>query len=196
MATASPAASNVHEEVPVPESDEEERPPGFSPQGSRTGSRDEYEGFLRFLRQSQSRRGRLPRDASEDEDGISDRTNAGPPPSWDGNTSFKDYLIRAKLWMVTTKTKPRARGPLLLKNLSGIPFDSMKYLARDDAWLKDEHNGEKLLKLMDTKELFGEDDREDMLASLVKITYGLRRAKNEDYQSFFHEVGQFCPQVG
>ncbi|CAE7152459.1 unnamed protein product [Symbiodinium pilosum] len=125
----------------------------------------------------------LPRDTSEDEDGVSDRTNAGPPPSWDGNTSFKDYWICAKLWMVTTKTKPRARGPL--KNLSGIPFDSMKYLARDDAWLKDEHNGEKLLKVMDTKELFGEDDRENMLASLVKITYGLRRAKNEDYQSFF-----------
>ena len=82
----------------------------------------------------------------------------------------------------------RAQGPLLLKNLSGIHFDSMKYLARDDAWLKDEHNGEKLLKLMDTKELFGEDDREDMLASLVKITYGLRRANGEDYRSCRQEA--------
>ena len=33
MATASPAASNVHEEVPVPETDEEERPLVSLPKG-------------------------------------------------------------------------------------------------------------------------------------------------------------------
>ena len=179
MATA-PAPAFEH--VRVPDSEEEERPPGFSPAASR--AEDDYEGFLRFMRDRQTA-GRRRRDESDDDGRSDDRTNAGPPPSWDGTSGFKDYLIRAKLWLATTKTKAKARGPLLLKNLTGVPFDSMKYLAKDDGWLKSETNADQMLQLMDTKELFGEDDREDMLASLVKITYGLRRSKGEEHQVFF-----------
>ena len=47
------------------------------------------------------------------------RTNAGPPPEWDGtNLGFQDYAIKAKLWLATTRSKPRMRGPLLLQKLS------------------------------------------------------------------------------
>ena len=178
MATATASASD---DVPVPDSDEE-RPPGFSPAASRNEA--DFESFLRFMRNRQPP-GRGRRDDSDDDGRSDDRTNAGPPPSWDGASGFKDYLIRARLWLATTKTKAKARGPLLLKNLTGVPFDSMKYLAKDDSWLRSDDNAEQMLKLMDTKELFGDDDREDMLSSLVKITYGLRRGKGEEHQTFF-----------
>ena len=178
MATATASASD---DVPVPDSDEE-RPPGFSPAASRNEA--DFESFLRFMRNRRPP-GRGRRDDSDDDGRSDDRTNAGPPPSWDGASGFKDYLIRARLWLATTKTKAKARGPLLLKNLTGVPFDSMKYLAKDDSWLRSDDNAEQMLKLMDTKELFGDDDREDMLSSLVKITYGLRRGKGEEHQTFF-----------
>lgn len=29
---------------------------------------------------------------------------------WDGTTPWEDYHIRAKLWLATTKAKPRMRG--------------------------------------------------------------------------------------
>ena len=81
--------------------------------------------------------------------------------------------------------KPRARGPLLLKNLSSTPFDDLKHLARDDTWMDSPQNGQLLLKMMDTKELYGEDEREEMLQSLVTVTYTLRRAKNKSHKAFF-----------
>ena len=140
----------------------------------------EYRRFLDYL----SRR-RRDRSGDEDEDDGNGRSNAGPPPSWDGATPFKDYLIRAKLWLATTKVKPRSRGPLLLKNLSSTPFDDLKYLAKDDSWLASTHNGEQLLKIMGTKDLYGEDEREDMLQSLLKITYTLRRQKAEGHRELF-----------
>ena len=149
MATATASASD---DVPVPDSDEE-RPPGFSPAASRNEA--DFESFLRFMRNRRPP-GRGRRDDSDDDGRSDDRTNAGPPPSWDGASGFKDYLIRARLWLATTKTKAKARGPLLLKNLTGVPFDSMKYLAKDDSWLRSDDNAEQMLKLMDTKELFGD----------------------------------------
>ena len=80
-----------------------------------------------------------------------------------------------------TKTRPTARGPMLLKSLSGTPFDDLKHLSRDEAWMQSETNGDELIRLMDSKELYGDDAREDMLASLVKVTYGLRRTRGEDH---------------
>ena len=198
------ASPHSAEDVPVPDSSEEAHPPGFSPTpsaraiprptgfGTVEAAADdgEYEEFLRFVR------GRRPagrafrgRDDDDDEDNgqrYGDRSNAGPPPSWDGSasSSFKDYAIRARLWLATTKTKPSARGPSLLRNLTGTPFDDLKYLAKDSRWMKSETNGEELIQMMDTKELYGEDAREEMLASLVRVTYGLRRAKGEDHRIF------------
>ena len=42
------------------------------------------------------------RDRSDDEserDNGGNGSNAGPAPSWDGTTAFKDYQIRARLWL-------------------------------------------------------------------------------------------------
>ena len=97
---------------------------------------------------------------------------------------FKDYKIKAKLWLRTTRTPAVARGPLLLKGLSGTPWEHMKFLATDDRWLDDPTNGNFLLSLMDTKEYYGEEERESMLAACSRLTFHLRRSKGERAQSF------------
>ncbi|CAE7337730.1 unnamed protein product [Symbiodinium sp. CCMP2456] len=99
--------------------------------------------------------------------------------------AFRDYEIRAKLWLATTKVRPQARGPLLLKNLSSTPFDDLKHLARDSSWMQSSTNGEELLQQMSTKELYGEDEREEMINTLAKVTYTLRRQRNEGHKAFF-----------
>ena len=58
-----------------------------------------------------------------------------PPPPWDGQTPFEDYHIKAQLWFATTKDKAKSRGPLLLKILTGAPFELYKHWAKDPAWL-------------------------------------------------------------
>lgn len=189
-------------EQPVPgsgtEADEEPsdpwaqaRNPSFDPA--------EFRQFLNFVeaqRAAQTENTRSPeyeprrpgrRNYREDQesDGEQERSNAGPPPSYDGVTDFKDYFIRAKLWLSTTKSKPRTRGPLLLKNLTGSAFDNFKYLAKDDRWLSSSTNGDDLLKMMNTREYYGEDSREDMLNCLGKLTYQLRRSKSESHRDFW-----------
>ena len=122
--------------------------------------RAEYEEFQRWLRFRDRRGGwqdRRPqstrrRDDDDDDDGGSGfRTNAGPPPAWDGSECpFEDYLIRARIWISTTKAQARTRGPLLLKSLSSTPFQDFKHLAKDPAWLANPDNAEMLLKKMDS----------------------------------------------
>ncbi len=115
------------------------------------------------------------------------RTNAGPPPEWDGtNLSFQDYAIKAKLWLATTRSKPRTRGPLLLQKLSKTPFETMKFLARDSAWMESATNGDDLLAMMDRSEYFGDDKDEDLLGALAKITYHVRRERGESHRDFFN----------
>ena len=119
---------------PLPASEDEHAPPGFSPTpsarvlpqpmafrqqvvASAEGDEGEYEEFLRFVR------GRRPpararRNQEDDDDDYErpegDRCNAGPPPSWDGSSSFKDYAIRARLWLATI----RRQGLLLADRCS------------------------------------------------------------------------------
>ena len=177
------AAAAAAEEAPLPDEDPDAVPmdpwagaqlpevPG-SPQDAQ-----EYRQFLRYLNQE---RGRTPRrDREDDGDDGGGRSNAGPPPTWDGESPFKDYKIRARLWLATTKVKPKSRGPMLLRSRTGTPFDDLKYLAQDDAWMESAENGNQLLRLMSSKELYGEDEREEMLNSLVKVTYTLRRYRRE-----------------
>lgn len=150
----------------------------------------EFRQFLDFVEARRNRdsvgRDRIPRRRERDSHESGDdaeRSNAGPPPVFDG-TQFKDFQIRAKLWLATTKSKPRTRGPLLLKNMTGTAFDNFKYLAKDDSWLSDPSNGEKLIQLMDTREYYGDDSREDMLNCLGKLTYQIKRTKGEDQRTF------------
>ena len=114
-----------------------------------------------------------------------ERTTAGPPPEWDGTTmEFKDYKIKAKIWLKTTRTPAHARGPLLLKNLSKGPWEDLKFLANDEDWMTDPENGNKLISLMDSREFYGEEKRESMLAACARITYHLRRQKGETSRAF------------
>lgn len=90
-------------------------------------------------------------------------------------TAPRDYLIRARLWIATTKARPVARGPLLLKALKGPPFESFKFLARDASWLSSPSNAEDLLKRMDSPDYFGDDKEEHLLSSLSRITYHMKQ---------------------
>ena len=69
---------------------------------------------------------------------------------------FKDYKIKARIWLKTTCTPPHARGSLLLKNLTKGPWEDLKYLANDD-WMADPDNGNKLVNLMDSRVLWGRE---------------------------------------
>ena len=137
--------------------------------------------------QSSPRRLGRRRDAGSDEEdggGGDGRGSSGPPPTWDGNTSWEDYNIRARLWLATTKTKARARGPLLLKSLSGTPFESFKYLATDTSWLQSQTNAEYLLDEMAKPEHFGEDQQEHLLTAMSRITFHMKRHKGESWRDY------------
>lgn len=50
-----------------------------------------------------------------------------------------------------------------------------------------DQNGEELLDLMDLPENFGDDRDEDLLSALAKVTYHLRRSKDEPHRQFFNK---------
>ena len=152
---------------------------------------DEAEAFRRlqqWMRRDQTSPRRLGRRrdyGSEEEDGAGEgRGSSGPPPSWDGSTPWEDYNIRARLWLATTKTKAKARGPLLLKSLSGTPFESFKHLAKDPNWLQSTTGAEELLDEMAKPEHFGEDQQEHMLTAMSRITFHMKRTKNENWRDY------------
>ena len=185
--------------VAVPPSDGDE-PLGASggeetpgARGTATGGGQEmaaFRRFQRFLQQDQDglqspRRQRRRRDDEEDEDEGDGRGQSGPPPTWDGSTPFEDYYIKAKLWMATTKAKGRSRGPLLLKSLSSTPFETFKHYAKDQGWLSDVRGAERLLEEMNKPEFYGDDQQEHMLTALSRITYHMKRGRNETWREFF-----------
>ena len=144
------------------------------------------------------RRRRDDRDSDDDDESVARPGKGGgsQPPEWDGvQPSFQDWLIKARLWIATTRARPKTQGPLILQRLSGQAFQALKHLARDAAWLQDDRNGHRLLDLMDTAEMFGDDKEEDLLASLSKLTYHFKRHKDEDLRVFFRTMGGI-PQEG
>lgn len=159
------------------------------------------EEFREYLRQRNERRsnanggrraargGRRRDDEDSDDDrqggGNGGKGASGQPPEWDGSTSFQDWLIKARLWLATTRARPKTQGPLILQRLSGPAFQAFKHWARDADWLQDDRGGFKLLDAMNSPDQFGEDKEEDLLASLAKITYHLRRGKDEGLRGFF-----------
>ena len=194
MATGNPPAvpPSDGDNEPLEESGGERQQPGRPAASAGMTEEDmvAFRRFQRFLRMEQGpnpspRRGRRGRDEDDDDDGYGDKGQAGPPPSWDGSSSFEDFLIRARLWLATTKAKGKARGPLLLKALSGTPFETFKHLAKDAAWLADANNANTLLETMDKPEYYGDDQQEHMLTALSRITYHVKRQKNEPWRDFF-----------
>ena len=156
------------------------------------------EAFQEWMRNR--RRERAPRRQQLDSDDESPdgghRSSSGPPPEWNGeDMNFQDYLIKARLWLATTKARPRTRGPLLLQKLSKTPFETMKYLAKDRQWMNSDTNGEELLEFMDLPENFGDDRDEDLLSALAKVTYHLRRTKDEPHRQFFNKWDQSMRKV-
>ena len=137
-----------------------------------TRNQDRPRRSTRYRRQD-SRRGS---DGRDDED--EGRTNAGPAPEWDGESlTFQDYAIKAK---------PCTRGPLLLQKLSKVPCETMKFLARDSRWMQSANKGEELIDTMDKAEYFGDDRDEDLLSALAKVTFHVRREKQETHRCFFN----------
>lgn len=147
-----------------------------------------FQAFLRQQAASSSDRGGRRQNQSDD-DQATDRNGgaSGPPPEWSGPSgkeSFEDWAIRARLWIATTRTKPIARGPLLLKALTGTPFESFKHLAKDRVWLSSPTNAEELIAKMDTPEQYGDDQEEHLLESLSRLTFHLKRTKNETWKEY------------
>ena len=86
-------------------------------------------------------------DSEDDRGGGHKGSGGGQPPEWDGTSvPFQDWLIKARLWLATTRVKARAQGPMILQKLSGQPFQSFKHWAKDPSWLSDEQGGTKLLQ--------------------------------------------------
>ena len=86
---------------------------------------------------------------------------------------------------MTTKVKPKARGPLILKSLTGAPLEQYKHLAKDGDWLSEARNAEVLLDDMNRFENYGEDRQEHLLTAMLQVTYHLRRGKTEMWREFF-----------
>ena len=75
----------------------------------------------------------------------------GPPPAYSGSLTPGDletYMIRARLWLSTTKTPAKARGPRMLSLLTGPAFEAVKHLAMDDVWMGAADNGVQLLTVL------------------------------------------------
>ena len=64
------------------------------------------------------------------------------------------------------------------------PFQDFKHLAKDVEWLANLDNAEILLSKMDAPECYGDDQQEHLLASLSRVTYHLKRQKNETARQF------------
>ena len=161
---------------------------------------DEFREFLRHRRERGGRsaevgsmsarpvagRGNRRGDDDSDEDRHHRGGGGGQPPEWDGvSQSFQDWLIKCRLWIATTRAKPKAQGPLILQRLSGVPFQAFKHWAKDAAWLGNEQGGTLLLEAMNQPENFGEDREEDLLASLSKVTFHMKRGKDESLRGFW-----------
>ena len=166
-----------------PASDFEEQMQG-EPSGLSRAELQEFRRFQQFMRReggtTSPRRTRRRRGEDEDEEEEEEgRGQSGPAPSWDASSPFEDYLIKAKLWLATTKAKPKSRGPLLLKALGGSAFENFKFLAKDGSWLNNPKGAEFLLDEMNRPEYYGEDRQEHMLTAMSRLTYHMKRNHGE-----------------
>ena len=145
---------------------------------------DEFRAWMRQRRGRASRRAVV--DDSDDEERPKGKGSGGAPPEWDGvTTPFQDWLVKVRLWTATTRTKGRHQGPMILQRLSGQPFQAFKHWAKDLGWLKSDDGAETLLSVMDSAEFYGDDQEEELLTCLSRLTFHLRREKGEECRVFF-----------
>ena len=107
----------------------------------------EFREFLRMRRtRGRSHGGRREDDhgglrGEEDGDWKGGGTHS-KPPEWDGEAvPFQDWLIKARLWLATTKVRKKTQGPMILQGLSGVAFQTFKHWAKDVEWLQNEDGG-------------------------------------------------------
>ena len=196
MAKVPSSEGSLHEE------EEEGRHGGGLPSGERGEGRrtqpekeqsdgfdsDEFREYLRYRKEIGSRpRSRASKDRdSDDEKQNGSKGGATQPPELDGTGSFQDWLIKARLWLATCRARPQSQGPMILQRLSGAPFQAFKHWAKDTSWLSSRDGGQQLLNAMDQPEYFGEDKEEDMISSLAKLTYHMKRNRDEKHREFFN----------
>eukprot|EP00435_Cladocopium_sp_Y103_P073784 s36_g45.t1 len=148
-------------------------------------------------RPRRDRRGRRGEDESEEDRGSGSKgIGGGLPPEWDSSSNFQDWAIKARLWLATTRAKGHTQGPLMLQRLTGQAFQSFKHWAKDADWLQDPRGGHRLLAAMDTPEFFGEGTEEELLGSLAKLTYHLKRNKDEPCRQFFTRWDDAVRKIG
>ena len=118
---------------------------------------------------------------------------ASKAPEWDGESiPFQDWLIKARLWLATTKVRKKSQGPMMLQGLSGVAFHTFKHWAKDVNWLQDDQGVHRLLNAMDLPDNFGDDKEEDLFSSLAKIptTFEERRMKSVGASSIIDSAGR------
>ena len=187
--------------LPEEHGEDEEGPDGYDGFDSdefRTWLRERNERRRRDRDGAGGRRRRGGDDDSEDERaGGSKGPGGGLPPEWDGKSvGFQDWLIKARLWLATTRAKGPTQGPMILQRLSGQPFQSFKHWAKDARWLSDDRGGHQLLQAMDSPEYFGEDTEEELLAALSKLTYHIKRTRDETCRQFFTRWDDAVRKIG
>ena len=185
---------SLHEEGRQREEEEGERGAGrrsrLDPDSDDFNS-DEFRAFLRQRREAGTS-SRAKKRSSYEKDSDDDKNAGGKggntqPPEWDGiGIPFQDWLIKTKLWLTTCRARPQAQGPMILQRLSGAPFQAFKHWAKDTDWLSSRDGGLQLLEAMDKPEYFGDDKEEDMIGSLAKLTYHLKRNRDEKHREFFN----------
>ena len=63
--------------------------------------------------------------------------DAGPPPSFSGSLEagkLESYLLRATLWISTTRLEGCSRGARLLQALEGAAWEACKHLVKDRSY--------------------------------------------------------------
>jgi len=102
-----------------------------------------------------------------------------PPPEWNGeNPNFQDWLIKARLWLATTRTKPKSRPDDFTEALrTTVPVSEALGKGQDVALRREEWP--------EDFGPFGEDREEEFLAALAKLTYHLKRGRDEQCRPFF-----------
>ena len=102
--TAEVGSLRVDRSSPADDDDEADQDDGFDS--------EEFRAWMRNRGRQRGTERRRRRTSSAGSDGYDDgRTNAGPAPEWDGESLvFQDYVIKARLWLATTRSKPRTRG--------------------------------------------------------------------------------------
>ena len=103
------------------------------------------------------------------------RGSIGPPPTYDGSRDpgvFEEYRIRAKLCLFSTNIENCAKGPRLMRALSGRAFESVRHLILDAT-----DTGERLIELLSRPEYYGKEEFESMCQSSYKLVYTLTYRK-------------------